>query len=90
LIAGQLRLECERAGVVQMDRKRDSLQLRFAENAKVDPERLMQMVARNEKRGARFTPEGVLKFPLRGQKPDEVLAEARALLEQLAWQETLA
>jgi transcription-repair coupling factor (superfamily II helicase) len=90
LIAGQLRLECERAGVVQMDRKRDSLQLRFAENAKVDPERLMQLVARNEKRGARFTPEGVLKFPLRGQKPDEVLAEARALLEQLAWQETLA
>ncbi len=90
LIAGQLRLECERAGVVQMDRKRDSLQLRFAENARVDPERLMQLVARNEKRGARFTPEGILKFPLRGQKPDEVLAEARALLEQLAWQETLA
>jgi transcription-repair coupling factor (superfamily II helicase) len=90
LIAGQLRLECERTGVVQMDRKRDSLQLRFAENAKVDPERLMQLVARNEKRGARFTPEGVLKFPLRGQKPDEVLAEARALLEQLAWQEAVA
>ena len=73
-----------------MDRKKDQLQLRFTETAKVDPERLMQMVAKNAKRGAQFTPEGVLKLPLKGSKPDEVLREARALLETLALVELVA
>jgi transcription-repair coupling factor (superfamily II helicase) len=85
--AGQLRLECERLGVSQMDRKKDQLQLRFTETAKVDPERLMQLVAKNAKRGAQFTPEGVLKLPIKegmGGNATQVLAEARALLERLA------
>jgi transcription-repair coupling factor (superfamily II helicase) len=84
VMAGQVRLECERLGVSQMDRKKDQLQLRFTEAAKVDPERLMQLVAKNARRGAQFTPEGVLKLPLKGGKPDEVLREARTLLETLA------
>jgi transcription-repair coupling factor (superfamily II helicase) len=89
LDAAQLRVECERIGVSQVDRKRDQLHIRFTENAGVDPGRLMKLVAKNAKRGAQFTPQGVLKFPLAAVKPDEVIAEVRALLEQLAVEEVV-
>jgi transcription-repair coupling factor (superfamily II helicase) len=90
VMAGELRLECEQVGVSQMDRKKDQLQVRFTETAKVDPARLMQLVAQNAKRGAQFTPQGVLKFPLKGTKPEQVLAEARALLGNLVIAEAAA
>ncbi len=84
LDAARLRLECERIGVAQIDRKRDQLHIRFTENAGIDPGRLMKLVAKNAKRGAQFTPQGVLRYPLTSPKPDDVLAEIRALLDQLA------
>jgi len=84
LEASMIRLECERLGIAQIDRKRGELQLRFAENASVDPQRLMQVVARNAKRGAQFTPQGLLKYPLAASRPDEVLLEIRELLADLA------
>ena len=84
LDAARLRLECERIGVAQIDRKRDQLHIRFTENAGIDPGRLMKLVAKNAKRGAQFTPQGVLRYPLTSPKPDEVLAQTRALLDQLA------
>jgi transcription-repair coupling factor (superfamily II helicase) len=84
LQAAQLRVECERIGVAQIDRKRDKIHLRFTEKASVDPERLMAMVARNAKRGAQFTPQGVLKLPLRATAPMEIFAELEALLVALA------
>jgi transcription-repair coupling factor (superfamily II helicase) len=84
LEAAQLRLECERLGIAQVDRKRGELQIRFTENAAVDPAHLMQLVARNAKRGAQFTPQGVLKLPLKASRPDEVLLEIRELLSNLA------
>jgi transcription-repair coupling factor (superfamily II helicase) len=90
LEAAQLRIECERIGVSQVDRKRDQLHIRFTENAGVDPGRLMKMVAKNAKRGAQFTPQGVLKYPLTSAKPVEVMAEVRALLEALAVEEAAA
>jgi transcription-repair coupling factor (superfamily II helicase) len=83
LEAARLRLECERIGVAQVDRKRDLVHIRFTESAAVDPGRLMKLVAKNAKRGAQFTPQGVLKFPMAAVKPDEVLREVRALLEEL-------
>ncbi|GGG99886.1 transcription-repair coupling factor [Silvibacterium dinghuense] len=83
LDAAQLRLDCEKIGVAQIDRKRDMLHIRFKENAAIDPSRLMKLMARAAKRGAQFTPQGVLKFPLEGSKPDDVLIEIRMLLEQL-------
>jgi transcription-repair coupling factor (superfamily II helicase) len=43
----------------------------------------MQLVARNARRGAQFTPQGVLKFPLKATRPDEVLLEIRELLANL-------
>ncbi len=84
LEAAALRLECERMGVAQIDRRRAELQIRFTENAHVEPQQLMQLVARNVKRGAQFTPQGVLKYPLSSARPDEVLLEIRELLANLA------
>jgi transcription-repair coupling factor (superfamily II helicase) len=83
LEAALLRLECERIGVSQIDRKRGELQMRFTENAAVDPQNLMRLVGRNAKRGAQFTPQGVLKFPLAAARPDEILLEIRDLLSRL-------
>jgi transcription-repair coupling factor (superfamily II helicase) len=71
-------------GIAQIDRKRGELHIRFMENAAVDPAHLMKLVERNAKRGAQFTPQGVLKFPLKAARPDEVLLEIRELLDNLA------
>lgn len=79
-----LRLECERMGIAQIDRKRSELQIRFMEKAAVDPQHLMRLVARNAKRGAQFTPQGLLKYPLAATRSDEVLLEIHELLEKLA------
>ncbi len=49
----------------------------------IDPGMLMKLVSRNTKRGAQFTPQGVLRWPLTSAKADDVLAETRALLDSL-------
>ena len=90
LQAARLRIECEKIGVAQVDRKRDQLHIRFTETAAVDPARLMKLVSKNAKRGAQFTPQGVLRFPLAATKPEEILLEVRALLEELALQTAAA
>jgi transcription-repair coupling factor (superfamily II helicase) len=84
LDAATLRLTSERLGVQQIDRKRDQLHIRFSEKSEIDPGRLMKLVARNAKKGAQFTPQGVLRFPLAGAKPQDVIQEVHALLDQLA------
>ena len=84
LEAAMVRLECERMGIAQVDRKRGELQIRFMENAVVDPRQLMRLVAQNAKRGAQFTPQGLLKYPLTATRPDEVLLEIHEVLDKLA------
>jgi len=84
LEAALMRLECERIGIAQIDRKRAELQIRFTQNAIIDPQQLMRLVARNAKRGAQFTPQGLLKFPLSAQRNDEILLEIHELLANLA------
>ncbi len=49
----------------------------------VDPAAMMKLVARNAKRGAQFTPQGVLRWPLTSAQAGVVLAETRTLLESL-------
>jgi transcription-repair coupling factor (superfamily II helicase) len=86
LAAASLRIACEAIGVAQLDRKRDLLHLRFTEKANVDPERLMRLVAKNARKGAQFTPQGVLKYPLSASNvtdPMQLMAEARSLLEAI-------
>jgi transcription-repair coupling factor (superfamily II helicase) len=52
--------------------------------ASVDPGMMMKLVARNAKRGAQFTPQGVLRWPISSAKATGVIAETRELLESLA------
>ena len=49
----------------------------------VDPGMMMKLVSRNAKRGAQFTPQGVLRWPLTSARAADVLAETRTLLESL-------
>ena len=51
--------------------------------AGIDPGKLMQIVARNSKRGAQFTPQGIFRYPLTSPKAEDVLAETRTLLDSL-------
>jgi transcription-repair coupling factor (superfamily II helicase) len=76
-----LRLVCRRAGVAAIERRRDSVQVKFAENAAIEPEKLARFVA--SELGAQFSPAGVLKFSLKSTQPEEVLARLKSLLEEL-------
>lgn len=83
LEAAKLRIACERVGVAQLDRKREMLHLKFTETAAVDPNRLMRLVAKAQRRGAQFTPQGILKYPLTSTEPSAMMAEARTLLDNI-------
>jgi transcription-repair coupling factor (superfamily II helicase) len=52
-------------------------------HAAVNPAMLMKLVSRNSKRGAQFTPQGTLRWPLPSAKAEDVLSETRALLDSL-------
>ena len=54
-----------------------------AKERMVEPGVLMRLISRNAKRGAQFTPQGVLRWPLTSAKAEDVLAETRALLDSL-------
>jgi transcription-repair coupling factor (superfamily II helicase) len=81
-----LKLLCRRVGVNAIERKRDSVTFKFRQNAAVDPEQLARFVS--AQRGAQFTPDGMLKFVLKATAADEVLRALRAVLEQLASEES--
>ena len=95
LAAAEVRLQCERISIAQLDRKRlqmeenkqkvfrEMLILKFDPKAKIDPGMLMKMVSRNTKKGAQFTPQGVLRWPLSSANSADVIAETKSLLEQL-------
>ncbi len=80
-----LRLTCRRLGVTGIDRHREHVTVRFAADAKIDPQRLAQFVATNK--GSQFSPNGILKFTLKTAAPEDVLASLKNLLEQLAGEE---
>jgi len=81
-----LKLLCMKVGVNAIERKRDSVTLKFQQKAAVDPEQLARFVS--AQRGAQFTPDGMLKFVLKAAAAEEVLRALRAVLEQLASTET--
>jgi transcription-repair coupling factor (superfamily II helicase) len=65
----------ERAGVESIERRQGFVNIKFHQQSKIDPYKLMALVRQTA--GAQFTPAGVLKLPL-GQT-----AQPEALLEQL-------
>jgi transcription-repair coupling factor (superfamily II helicase) len=80
-----LKLLCIRVGVNAIERKREAVTFKFRQNATVDPEQLARFVS--AQRGAQFTPDGMLRFALKGSAADEVLRALRTVLEQLASEE---
>jgi transcription-repair coupling factor (superfamily II helicase) len=81
LAASRLKLLCEHTGVLNIDRKRDTVTIKFSEQAAVDPERLAKFVAQT--RGAQFTPGGVLKFNLKSTQAEAILEQVGGLLKEL-------
>ena len=77
-----LKLLARRVGVVGIDRHRDTVNVKFGENAGIDPEKLMRFVA--TKKGANFSPQGVLKYTLVATAAEQVLSNLRNTLESLA------
>ena len=77
-----LRLLAQRVRVMQIERKRDLVSIRFDDKAEVDAEKLAQFVARH--RGTQFSPQGVLKFTIKSNHADEVLESLRQVLENIA------
>ncbi|HEY2914894.1 MAG TPA: transcription-repair coupling factor, partial [Candidatus Angelobacter sp.] len=82
LAASALKLLCERVGVLAIDRKRDSVTIKFTELASIEPERLARFVAQS--RGAQFSPGGVLKFNIKSTRPEEVIDQINGLLRELS------
>jgi transcription-repair coupling factor (superfamily II helicase) len=68
--------------VLAIDRKRESVTIKFTETAQIEPERLAQFVARS--RGSQFSPGGVLKFHLKGTQPEDVIEQLQGLLRELS------
>ncbi|MGH9486376.1 MAG: transcription-repair coupling factor [Terriglobales bacterium] len=75
-----LRPRCRQLGLTSLERRRDQLWLRFTPQARVDPQRIAELVERHC--GAQFTPEGTLKLPFAVTGAAAVLAETSRLL---AW-----
>jgi len=68
--------------VLNVDRKRDAVTIKFAEAATIEPERLARFVAQTK--GAQFTPGGVLKFNLKSTQPQAVIEQVGSLLRELS------
>jgi transcription-repair coupling factor (superfamily II helicase) len=74
----RLRARAERLRVTSITRQAGQVHLRFAEDAPIDPERLMDFVAR--RRGARLSPGRVLSLP--SPAGDAVLTELVTWFEE--------
>ena len=76
----KLRREASRLGVISIDREGERLAVKFSEQAKVDPDKLIAMVSEGT---ASFAPSGVLKVRLGSQEDAAVFDEVRELLSRL-------
>jgi transcription-repair coupling factor (superfamily II helicase) len=78
----ELKTLAERVGIESVDRRAWVANIKFHQQAKVDPEKLMRLVGQTP--GAQFTPGGVLRLPLEGlDTPSAVLARLQERLLEL-------
>jgi transcription-repair coupling factor (superfamily II helicase) len=78
-----LKSMAERAGVESIDRRQGFANIKFHQQSKIDPFRLMALVRNTA--GAQFTPAGVLKLPLSPTSdPAQLLDEIRTILTSLS------
>lgn len=81
-----LKSKAEGVGVESVERRQGFVNVKFHQQSKVNPLRLMALV-RNTK-DAQFTPAGLLKIPLSGDRnPSIVLDELKLVLSELASEE---
>ena len=77
-----LKTFAQRAGVESVDRRQGVANIKFHQQSKIDPQRLMQLVRNSP--GASFTPAGVLKWPFKPYTdPAEVMEDLRQMLAVL-------
>ncbi len=73
----------ERTGVESIDRRQGVLNIKFHQQSKIDPFRLMTLVRNTP--GAQFTPAGVLKYPIEAAKNHAALLhDLRQILIELS------
>ncbi len=78
-----------RAGVESIDRRQGSVNIKFHQQSKVDPFKLMALVRNTA--GAQFTPAGVLKYPVTPTKNHaELLERLRLTLSELTSEPAVA
>jgi len=75
----RLRQTAESLGIISLDRKGDEVLIKFSENAKVDPDKLLNLI--RSTKDASFSPAGVLRLALSGG--DNVFDRIRNLLQHL-------
>ena len=76
----------ERTGVESIDRRQGFANIKFHQQSKVDPFKLMALVRGTP--NANFSPAGVLKIPLTSTNPADLLSEIRDSLLTLSVEET--
>jgi transcription-repair coupling factor (superfamily II helicase) len=77
-----LKSAAQKLGIENIDRRQGALNVKFHQEARIDPKRLMNVVTSTE--GAQFTPAGVLRLPLDGAvAPSAVLDLLEGHLGQL-------
>ena len=77
-----LKSAAQRLGIEAIDRRQGALNVKFHKDARIEPDRLMNLVTNTE--GAQFTPAGVLRLPVDGaSNPTKVLQQLEAHLAQL-------
>ena len=74
-----LKALAKRSGIEAIDRRAGALNIKFHQQSRVDPHRLLEIV--NTTPGAQFTPAGVLRLPLAGlDTPQKLLGYLTDLL----------
>jgi len=77
-----LKTMAQKAGVESIDRRQGFANVKFHQQSKIDPLKLMHLVRSAE--GAQFTPAGVLKWPLKPYtNPAELIDDLRQMLIEL-------
>jgi transcription-repair coupling factor (superfamily II helicase) len=77
-----LKAMAQRAGVESIDRRQGFANVKFHQQSKIDPLKLMQLVRNSN--GAQFTPAGVLKWPLKPHNnPADLIDDLKQMLVEL-------
>jgi transcription-repair coupling factor (superfamily II helicase) len=77
-----LKAMAQRAGVESIDRRQGFANVKFHQQSKIDPLKLMQLVRNSN--GAQFTPAGVLKWPLKAYTdPADLIEDLKQMLIEL-------